>query len=66
MSSDDSQRRSDRAFTQPGVGMTPIFRCARCDKRSGAIGSGVRLVLGMRGRVCALCKEFIDARKAKA
>lgn len=66
MSSDDSLRAPDRAYAAPGVGMTPQFMCAACAGKCSQRGSGIRLVRGMRSRVCKACKERIDARKAKA
>lgn len=66
MSSDYSLRAPDRAYAAPGVGMTPQFMCAACAKKSGNLASGIRLVRGVRSRVCKACKERIDARKAKA
>lgn len=46
--------------------MTPQFMCAACAGKSSQRGSGIRLVRGMRSRVCKACKDRIDARKAKA
>lgn len=44
----------------------PTFACARCHKASQQAGRGYRIVCGGRMQVCAGCKAFIDARRAKA
>lgn len=42
------------------------FACGRCHKPSQQAGRGYRMVCGARLQVCAACKTFIDARRAKA
>lgn len=66
MNSDDARRGPDRTYAPPGIGMTPQFMCAACAGKNSQRGSGIRVVRGMRSRVCKTCKDKIDARKAKA
>lgn len=60
--SDNCTRGTDRGFRSPGVGLTPTFRCGRCDGTRTMIGCGMRKVGGLRVKVCGPCKEAIDAK----
>ena len=45
--------------------MSGVFDCATCAKRSHLAGSSVRLVFGIKSRVCMGCRQKID-KAAKA
>lgn len=45
--------------------MSMTLICAKCHKKCAQIGSGIRFVLGGRQRVCARCKDEIDAIKKR-
>lgn len=62
MTHDDSRGRGI-SYQAPGMGMAISFRCGRCDKSAGSVGSGVRLVRGIRQKVCRACATAIDAKR---
>lgn len=66
MSSDDIRPRGDVAWAAAGIGLSMRFRCAKCDKPSAQLGCGIRLVLGLKQRVCGRCKTAIDKSRARA
>lgn len=55
MSSDDKRRPADRAFRQPGVGMTVTFKCPKCGVTRGMLGRRLRMRGGVRTWLCAQC-----------
>ncbi len=42
-----------------------LFRCARCALKHPQTGSGIRVVLKMRRKVCKRCAAFIDRMKRR-
>lgn len=55
MSSDDSLRRGSSGFVPRGIGMYPLFRCARCNQGKGSAGRRLLRIGGVRQWVCAAC-----------
>jgi hypothetical protein len=43
--------------------MSDLFECASCHKRREKTGSGLRLILGLKSRVCPACRATIDSRR---
>lgn len=60
--SDNARRSQDVRFLPAGSGLSVRFRCGRCDKASQMPGSATRAVAGLRTKVCAACKEALDAK----
>jgi hypothetical protein len=61
--SDHIRSAPDVRFLPVGTGMHIGFMCALCGKHSQMAGNGLRMVRGLRTRVCAGCKARVDARR---
>jgi hypothetical protein len=55
--SDRIRSAPDVRFTHPGVGVTPLFICARCGVKKSGYGSRLQLVQGVKQKVCAGCAK---------
>ena len=54
-------RGQSSGFRPAGIGQTMTFRCGQCDQARSTSGSSMRVIRGLRTKVCAACKTDLDA-----